>query len=202
MTESKIDVESAVKVLQDGGIVIFPTDTAFGIGCRIDNEKSIKKLFTIRKRPEDKATPVLVNSIQMAQRYLKPIKSDVKKLMEEYWPGGLTIILPCKSELVPELVRGKKDTLGVRLPNHPTTLALIKGVAVPILGPSANFAGGETPYRLSDIDKRLINLVDYVIDGETKYQTHSTVIDCSHKPWKVIREGIVKLRIENEHYTH
>src|SRR3990167_6731761 len=99
--------QKALEVLKDGGIVIFPTDTAFGIGCRIDNEKSIERLFKIRNRPENMAVPVLVNSVEMAKQYLMPITHDVqKKLIKVYWPGALTIVLPCRTDNVPSLVRG------------------------------------------------------------------------------------------------
>src|SRR5947209_15450953 len=96
-------IEQAVKVLNDGGIVIFPTDTAFGIGCRIDNEESIKRLFTIRKRPETQATPVLMTSLKMAEGYLKPVSPEViEQLIKPYWQGALTIVLSCKNEKVHE----------------------------------------------------------------------------------------------------
>ena len=87
-------IRKAVQVFKKGGIVIFPTDTAIGIGCRIDNEESIKRLFKIRKRPENKPVLTLVDSVKMAQNYLLPIPQEVKdKLINHYWPGKLTIIL-------------------------------------------------------------------------------------------------------------
>ena len=91
----KSDIDKAIGVLNKGGIVIFPTDTAFGIGCRIDNKKSIERLFRIRKRPKNKPTPVLVDSIEMAQKYLLPITDEEVRnnLMKKYWPGALSIIL-------------------------------------------------------------------------------------------------------------
>lgn len=185
----------ASDLLREGGIVIFPTDTAFGIGCRMDREDSVRRLFEIRKRPEDKAVPILVDSIEMTQEYLEGITNDVRKLMERYWPGGLTIILPCKTDKVPSLVRGGGDTVGVRMPNYQAILEIIKGVGVPILGPSANFAGEKTPYEFEDIDKGLIALVDFVLPGECTLKQASTVIDCSVTPWKILREGGVKVEL-------
>src|ERR1700683_1576775 len=96
------DVAKAVQILKDGGVVIFPTDTAFGIGCRIGDGSAVKRLFSIRKRPETQATPVLVSSLHMAQQYLKQVPQEViNKLMEPYWPGALTIVLRCKTDVVP-----------------------------------------------------------------------------------------------------
>ncbi len=187
------EAKEAVEVLKNGGIVIFPTDTAFGIGCRIDNEKSVKKLFKIRRRPTTQATPVLVDSIEMAQEYLEPIPKEVLDLMNKYWPGALTIVLPCKTNKVPDLVRGGGATIGVRVPNDEVIRNIIKGVGVPILGPSANFHGEKTPHKFEDLDQNLVKLVDYVVEGETSVNNISTVIDCSVKPWKVLRLGAVSL---------
>lgn len=191
------DVKTAIQILRNGGIGIFPTDTAFGIGCRIDREDAIEKLFEIRKRPQTKATPVLVDSIEMVKSYLLPIESDIERLMKRYWPGGLTIVLKCLKDKIPELVRGGGATIGVRMPNHPITLELIKGLGIPLLGPSANFSGGETPYNMNDIDKNLIKLVDFIIEGKCSLKKPSTVIDCSEKPWKILREGAVELTIDS-----
>lgn len=190
-----------LNILRSGGIVIFPTDTAFGIGCRIDNEKAVKKLFVLRRRPETQATPVLVDSIEMAEKYLvTPLPDNVRRLMKKYWPGGLTIIYPCKTERVPRLVRGNGQNLGIRMPNNPTVLKLIKGIGVPILGPSANFHGLATPYRYEDIDKNLLKLADYVIEGKCRLGVVSTVADCSVIPWRIIRHGAVKIE-KDRNYT-
>ena len=189
------EIRKGIKVLKEGGIVIFPTDTAFGIGCRIDDEKAIERLFEIRKRPRIQATPVLVDMLEMAQEYLLPIPRNViDKLIKPYWPGALTIILQSRIDKVPELVRGGKEALGVRMPDHSIALALIKGIGVPILGPSANFHGEKTPYRFEDLDGKLIKLVDYVVLGECTLRQQSTVIDCSEKPWRIIRQGAVKVQ--------
>ncbi|MCL5438414.1 MAG: L-threonylcarbamoyladenylate synthase [Patescibacteria group bacterium] len=188
-------ISKAVDILEDGGIVIFPTDTAFGIGCRIDNEKAIKRLFDVRKRPETKAVPVLVGSLEIAQRYLLPIpKKVIDKLIKPYWPGALTIILRCKTDKVLSLVRGNNSTLGVRMPDHPIPISLIKRLEVPILGSSANFSGGKTPYEFEDLDPELIKMVDYVLPGECSINKISTVIDCTKIPWKILREGAVKIQ--------
>lgn len=189
----KQNVQKAIEVLNNGGIVIFPTDTAFGIGCRIDNERSVQRLFEIRKRPSTQAMSALVSSVEMAEKYVQISEKVKEQLMKQYWPGALTIILPCDLEKVPHLVRGGGSTLGVRMPNHADLLEIIKEVGVPILGPSANFHGEKTPYSFEDLDKDLIKLVDFVLPGECSMGNVSTVIDCSQKPWKILREGAVSL---------
>ncbi len=188
------DIKKAIRVIKQGGIVIFPTDTAFGIGCAINDEKAVKRLFAIRKRPPNQATPVLFDSVDRVRKYTLSFDSKVGQLMQKYWPGALTIVLNCQISQVPSLVRGGGETLGVRIPDHETVLQLIRGADVPILGPSANFHGGKTPYTYKALDKALIKLVDFVLEGKTKGQgIASTVVDCSKKPWKIIRRGEVVL---------
>lgn len=189
-------VNEAVKILNQGGIVIFPTDTAFGISCRIDNENAIKQLFKLRKRPQSQAVPVLVSDLEMAKDYLEELPEDViQKLINPYWPGALTIVLKAKKEMVPLLVRASGETVGLRMPNHSVILEIIKKVGVPILGPSANFHGENTPYEFNDLNKELVSLADYVVPGECTVKSVSTVIDCTKTPWKILRQGAIRLNI-------
>jgi len=189
------NIEKAIKFFKDGGIVIFPTDTTIGIGCRIDSEKSIKRLFKIRKRPENKSLLVLVSSVEMAERYLLPIPKKIKdKLIRRYWPGKLTIILKCDSKKVLFPVRDKRNTLGVRFPNSPILLKLIEEVGVPIVAPSANFSGEKTPFEFEDLNSDLVKKVDFILDEEIgSGRDISTVIDCTVEPWKIIRQGATKI---------
>lgn len=197
----KSQIENAIQIVKNGGIIIYPTDTAFGIGCRIDNEKAVEKLFTIRKRPLEKATPLLIDTVKMAREYVQAIPQEVvDKLIEPHWPGALTIVLKANKEKVPSLVRGGGDTLGVRIPNHPVARLIIRQLGVPVLGPSANFHGDKTPYEFSDLSPELLKLVDFVVDGQCTVKEASTIIDCSVTPWKILRDGAVKteLGIENQ----
>ncbi len=189
-------LKQAINILKQGGIVVYPTDTAYGIGCRMDKPESIRRLFKIRKRPLSQATPVLISEIAQAEKYfMSPLPDNVRHLMEKYWPGALTIVYPCKEKLVPSLVRGKSTNLGLRMPNHQIPLTLIKGVGIPILGPSANFHGEQTPYDFKSLDSSLLKLVDYVVIGECPLRQASTVVDCSFTKWKILREGAVKLTV-------
>lgn len=182
-------MEKAVNILNQGGIVIFPTDTAFGIGCRIDNEKAIKRLFKIRKRPETRAVPVLVSSTEMASHYLLPYSNIVRQFMKEFWPGQVTIVYKCSTKVVPPLVRGGSENIGLRIPNHPVPLALIKGTGTGLLAPSANFHNNKTPYSFDQLDSDLIKLVDYIVPGECTIKSASTVVDCTKTPFSIIRRG-------------
>ena len=190
------DWQKALEVLKKGGIVIFPTDTAFGIGCRIDNRSSVERLFEIRKRPKNQAMPVLVSSIDMVKQYIRGgIREKVYILMKKYWPGALTLVLPANLQTVPSLVRGGRKTVGLRIADDSFLTQVIEKLGVPILGPSANFHGEETPYRFEQISKELIKKVDFVVDGKTKHVTTSTVLDVTKKKWKIIRQGAVSIDI-------
>jgi L-threonylcarbamoyladenylate synthase len=189
-------IDQAVKILNQGGIVIFPTDTAFGIGCRVDNEDAVQRLFKIRQRPKSQAVPVLVSDLEMAKKYIaESPKNVVQNLVNPYWPGALTIILKANKEKVSDLIRGGGETVGIRMPNHSIILEIIKKVGVPILGPSANFHGENTPFMFEDLDPKLISLVDYVVKGECSVKQASTVMDSTQTPWKILRQGAINVNI-------
>lgn len=186
-------IQEAVTVLLQGGIVIYPTDTAFGIGCRIDNPQSVDRLFDLRRRPRSMAMPVLVDSADRALAYLDHPGDIVRRLMTKYWPGALTIVSTCVVDRIYSPIRGNGNTLGIRMPDHETTLALISGVDVPILGSSANFHGNPTPFHFNDLDEALVKLVDFVVPGECKNHLASTVVDTSRSPAVIVRQGVITL---------
>ncbi len=189
-------IQEAIRVFNQGGIVIFPTDTAFGIGCRVDNTAAVHKLYKIRRRPSTQAASLLVADEAMAKVYVTDISKDVKeKLMKPFFPGGLTLVLQSRIGMIPSLVMGGGQTIGIRMPDHDNVLSVIRGVGVPILGPSANFHGEKTPFRQEDLDPALIKQVDYILSGICKKSKASTVIDCTSSPWKIIREGAVTITL-------
>jgi L-threonylcarbamoyladenylate synthase len=190
------NIEKAALTLKKGGIIIFPTDTAFGIGCRVDAERSVERLFKIRKRPKEKSVPLLVSSVNMAKNYSK-LSADVLKIAEKYWPGGLTLVVPAKTGRIPSLARGGGSSVGLRMPNHSTIIKIIRKVGVPIIGCSANFAGENTPYKVSDLNPELKKLVDLTLYGRTSLRQASTVLDTTRKPYKILRIGAVEIKIVN-----
>jgi len=190
MTE---EIQKAIEILTGGGIVIFPTDTAFGIGCRIDDRQAVDRLFRIRERPCTQATPVLVSSKEEALKYWDNPSERAKQFMDTYWPGALTIIAPCKKNFIYSPIRGGGNTIGLRMPNHDGLLEVIRSVGVPILGPSANIHGKKTPYAESDLDSTLVTMVDFVLPGICLIGSASTVVDCSTDPYTIVREGAITL---------
>lgn len=192
MSDNK-NIEQAIKVVQSGGIIVFPTDTAFGVGCRIDNKDAIHRIFQIRNRPQTQALPVLVSSVDQALSYFTHPSDIVRHLMQTYWPGALTIVDVCKKNMILSPIRGGGDTVGLRWPNHMVPQQIINGVGVPIVGPSANIHGKPTPFRFEDLDPDFIKLVDFVVYGGCNGLSASTVVDCTTDPYTIIRQGAVIL---------
>lgn len=191
--KSPLNTDEAIRMLNEGGIIIYPTDTAFGMGCRIDRHDAVDRFFAIRKRPINKPTPILVSSQDMALTYFDSPSQIVRRLMDDYWPGALTIVAAGKKELLYSPIRGDGDAVGIRMPDHETILTIIAEVGVPIIGSSANFHGAPTPYRIEDFDPDLMKLVDGVVPGVCKVGIASTVVDCTTDPYTIIREGTVTL---------
>lgn len=192
----KEEIKKAVAILKSGGVGVFPTDTAYGVGCRIDNKSAVDWLFEVKKRPKDMAVPVLVNSVNMAKGYIdESFLDSFCELASQYWPGGLTIVVKVKKELIYVLVRGGGGTVGFRMADSQVVEGLIEGVGVPIIGTSANFYGKETAFSFEELNPEFIEIVDFVIKGECKLKKPSTVVDITSQPYKLIRKGAVEVKI-------
>ena len=190
-----INTQKAVNIIKNGGIIIFPTDTAYGIGCRIDKEDAVDRIFKIKERSKKNPLLVLVDSIKMAEEYVE-IPSEVRhKLLDVYWPGGLSVFFKTKKNKVLGIVTANKPVLAIRLPRHKVLQEVIHTVGVPIVATSANKSGEATPYAVDSIDADTKRQVDMVLDGECTYKKESTIIDATINPWKIVREGAVKVKL-------
>jgi len=188
-----VEIQKAVGIFKKGGIVIFPTDTLFGVGCVIDNKKSLKKLFEIRKRPLAKPLLVLASDMEMARQYVDFTTPESRDLAGKYWPGPLTIILNCHKAKVPSIVRAGGETLGVRIPDNDRLREIIRKIGKPIVAPSANFSNEKSPKKLEDVDSKLIKQVDFVVHGECKIKEASTIVNYTVVPFEVVRQGAIKI---------
>ncbi len=189
--------EESVKILKEGGVVIFPTDTAVGIGCRINDEKAIERIYEIRHRPPEKPLLILVSSFEMAEEYALPLSEKIKKILHKYWPGGVTFILPANSQKVLPIVRAGKSTIAIRFPQHKEIVEIIKKVGVPIVAPSANFSGERTPLTIEEVDENLKKKVDFVLTGMCTMKGVSTIVDLTTNPYQIVREGVVTIDDED-----
>ena len=184
-------VTKAVGILQNGGVIIFPTDTVWGIGASLKRPQAIEKLYQIKKRKKAKPTAVLVNSVSQAEQ-LGKITSRAKNMMQKYWPGGLTIIVKAKQK-VPQIIQGEGKTVGLRMPDNQLVLEILEKLGTGIVAASANFSGEPMPKSREMIDQRLIDLADQVVEGKCYGRRASTVIDVSQKSFKILRQGLIDL---------
>ena len=183
-------MNKVVDIIDNGGLVIMPTDTIYGIVGDATNEKTIKRVFELKKRDGSKAMLMLVSDIDMLKEYVDDISEEETKLIEEFWPGPLTIIF--KKKNVSDLLTGGLDTVGIRCPNDDRLLSIIKELNRPILSTSVNVSGGLQATSIDVIDEAIINNVDYVIDDGECNKVASTIVIVKNKNVKVLREGEIK----------
>ena len=186
-------LKEAIKTLKTGDLVIFPTETVYGIGCDIFNKRAVAKIYRLKKRARNKPLAVLVADQKQVSLLAKGISKTAHKLMRKYFPGPLTIVLR-KKKSVPAIVTAGGKTIAVRCPDHPLTLKLLKQFG-PIVGTSANLSGGKDPKTVREISRSLKNKVDCVLDGgKAKHGIPSTVVDATSKTLKILRLGPVHIK--------
>jgi len=184
----KSAIQKAREQIAAGQLVIFPTDTVYGLATDPFNEKAVKRLIEAKRRETAKGFPILVANLEMAKELVK-FSAVALSLVSKFWPGALTLILPLKTS-VPELITGDRQTLAIRVPDHIIARQLAE---IPIIGTSANISGRESPVSAEDAINQLGGSVDLVLDsGPTKEGISSTILDLSTKNPRIIREGAIK----------
>ena len=181
-------LNQAVQILRDGGVVAFPTDTVYGVGVDPFQPEAVRRLYRIKGRPEDKPIAILVGSIEDVARVAQTPSRTFSRLADRFWPGGLTLIVETR-ELPPEITAGG-STVGVRMPDHPLTLELLRGFGGPIATTSANRSGENPATSAEEVGAQLGDHVNLIVDGgDTITKVASTVLDLSVSPPKVLRHG-------------
>ncbi|MFA5054825.1 MAG: L-threonylcarbamoyladenylate synthase [Dehalococcoidia bacterium] len=184
-------VERAVKILKNGGIVAFPTDTVYGLGANAFNEDAVLRVYEAKARPREFALTLLLADISQIKIVAENVPKIAWKLAERFMPGALTIVLQ-KSMAVSNMITGDGDTVAVRVPDHPVPVAIVRGLGAPITGTSANRSGSPSPVTAEEVYKQLRNKVDLIVDGgKCPLGVSSTVIDLTIDPPKIIRYGTI-----------
>jgi L-threonylcarbamoyladenylate synthase len=188
--EPDIDkVRVAAKIIREGGLVAFPTETVYGLGADALNSKAVLALFEAKKRPLDNPPIVHVENVSDVYRLAKQVSPKAERLMREFWPGPLTLVFK-RSETVPEVTVAGLDTIAIRMPQHKVALALIRESDRPIAAPSANLAGRPSPTSAKHVFDDLNGRIDALLDGgPTRIGVESTVLDLSVDPPQVLRPG-------------
>ena len=184
-------IHRVMEVLRDGGVVIYPTDTIYGIGCDIFNQKAVERVCQIKGVPVDKTMlSFICQDISHISEYVKSISTPVFKVMKKALPGPFTFILDASSK-VPKIIHAKKKTVGIRVPNHNIPRLLVERLGNPIITTSVLDEDDVVEYTTDPelIFEKYKNLVDVVIDGGPGNNVPSTVIDCTGDMMEVIREG-------------
>ena len=188
-TEHKLD--TALRLLQEGGVIAVPTDTLYGLAADAFNAAAIERVFVIKERPEGLALPVLLADSGQLSMVAVDVPSQVGKVAEAYWPGPLTLIVKRKDTLPPRLTAGH-PTVAVRVPDHPVPRELARRLERPITGTSANISGADDPGTLEELRRQVGERVDLVIDqGPSPAGTASTIVDVSGDEPRLIREGVI-----------
>ncbi len=183
------DIDQAVTILKGGGLIAFPTETYYGLGVDPFNESALKRLFALKNRPAVKPVLLLIPSRDHLERLTNSIPPVAEKLMDSFWPGPLTIVLPARSELS-ELVTGGTGTVGVRISPHPVSRMLLQAYDGPLTATSANRSGERPAITGNGVKKKFGNDVDMVLgSGSTPGEKPSTLIGFSEDSIECIREG-------------
>ncbi len=167
-------IDKATKVVKDGGIVVFPTDTVYGIGCDPYNEKSVDRIYQIKKRPKSKPFPVLTFSINMATKIVD-FDNDSKKIAERFWPGPLTLVLKLKDERLRKTLN-LQEKIAVRVPNNKCLLNLLKNTKF-LIGTSANNSGEDSFTNSDDCYQKMNGFDVFLDDGDIKDGKESTILE-------------------------
>ena len=185
------EIEEAVRVLRQKGVVAFPTDTLYGLGADAFCVEAVTRVFGIKGRAGEIGLPLLLGSPQDLERVATNVPDLAWDLMQHFWPGALTLIL-WKSPAVPYAATGGKDSIAVRMPDHPVPLALVRELGRPITGTSANPSGGPDPFTSEEVRRLLGNAVDYVVDGgPATAGIASTIVDLTGSDPKLVRPGAI-----------
>jgi len=184
-------LEVALEVLQQGGLVAFPTDTVYGLGALIQRPQAIEQLYRVKGRESSKAIPVLLGNLDEMMRVALQPRGWALRLAERFWPGPLTLVVP-KNPVLPAIL-SPLPTIGVRMPDHPTALALLRRTG-PLAVTSANLSGGASTVTAGEVLEQLQGRIPLILDGgRTPGGTPSTVVDCSGEEPKILRPGPISL---------
>ena len=182
-------VRDAAAILRCGGLLGIPTETVYGLGADALNEDAVRNIFLAKGRPQDNPLIIHVPDASWLERYCRDVPPAAYRLAERFWPGPLTMILP-RRDIVPLRTTGGLETVGVRCPNHPVTLAIIEAAGVPIAAPSGNTSGRPSPttaaHMIEDMDGRIDGIVD---GGPCTVGVESTIIDLTVTPPRLLRPG-------------
>ncbi|MBW9155331.1 L-threonylcarbamoyladenylate synthase [Clostridium tagluense] len=190
-------IEEAGLVIACGGLVVFPTETVYGLGCNALDALAVEKIFKAKGRPQDNPLIVHVADFNI-EPLVKEIPNIAKRVMDKYWPGPITLIFN-KSELIPMTTSANLDTVGIRMPSNLIARKLIEAAGTPIAAPSANISGRPSPTEVESCIEDLSGKIEYIIGGDkSEVGLESTIVDCTCTPLCILRPGAITLEMLRE----
>lgn len=191
ITKDAAALKTAAEIIQSGGLVVFPTETVYGLGANALDAGAVGRIFTAKGRPSDNPLIVHVSGIDQILKAASSLPTAAKLLFEAFSPGPLTIVLP-KNEQLPDIVTACLPNVAVRIPSHPAALALLKASGLPIAAPSANRSGRPSPTTFGMALEEMNGRADAIIDGgDCQIGLESTVITIIHNEVRILRPGAV-----------
>jgi L-threonylcarbamoyladenylate synthase len=190
---SRQAIARCVEILRGGGTVAFPTETVYGLGAHALDATAVAKIFAAKQRPSWDPLIVHIGEQGMLGTLVSEIPENAQRLMDVFWPGPLTLLLPRRGE-VPDAVTAGLPRVGVRMPAHPVAHALLRAAGIPVAAPSANTFGRISPTRAEHVAEDLDGRIDAILDGgETTHGVESTVVDVSEDECVIYRPGVITL---------
>ena len=186
------------RILREGGLVAFPTETVYGLGANALDEEAARKIYEAKGRPSDNPLIAHVSAMEEVYPLVSQVSEKAKKLMDAFWPGPMTLIFP-KSDLVPYGTTGGLDTVAVRMPSDPVANRLIALAGVPVVAPSANTSGRPSPTTAQHVLQDMDGRIDMIIDGgPVGIGVESTIVDVSVETPTVLRPGAITMEMLEE----
>ena len=179
-----------IQTIKDGGVVIMPTDTIYGIIADATNELAIKKVYELKKRDSKKPMLMLINGVDMLEKYTCCINDIERKLIDKFWPGPLTIIF--KKKGISDLLTGGLDTIGVRFPKNELLIDIMNEINVPLLSTSVNISGESSVYDVNQLSDEIKKNVDFIYDNGVCKGEASSIVKIDEGNILVLREGSIK----------
>lgn len=186
-----MDLDAANETLRRGGLVAFPTETVYGLGADATNAAAVRRIFAAKGRPSTNPLIVHVSDSHVAQRYAKHWPPEAEALARRFWPGPLTLVVPKSDAIVPVVTAGR-ETVGIRAPDHPVALELLRAFDGPVAAPSANRSNRVSPTTAGHVRRELGDRVDLILDGgRCRVGIESTVLDLTRSRPVILRPGAV-----------
>lgn len=191
-------VEAAAQVLRQGGLVAYPTETVYGLAASAFVVDTVARVFDAKQRPFGQALPVQIAAKSDIATLARDVPPDAQRLVDEFFPGPLTLVF-FRLPTVSLTVTGGQNTIGIRMPDHPIPLSVIRAFGAPVVCPSANLTGRRAPMSAADVLEDLDGVIDLVLDGgPTQDRVASTVLDTTTRPARLLREGkITRAELES-----